>query len=71
MIHKIGYRYKIKNISYDAAELRVLDRLGFIKTKPGVGMMWTQKTKSTHFLDKEGEIRGIYSWSNRDFWWVK
>lgn len=70
MKHKIGYRHRIENISYKDAEKRVLDRLGFIKTKPSVGMAWTKRTKSTHFLDKKGEVRGIYNHFFKDFWWV-
>ena len=69
--HKIGYRYRIKGISYDDAIKRVFDKLGFIKTKSGVGMMWTKKTKSTYFLDNKGKIRAIYNHTNKNFWWVK
>lgn len=66
----IDYEHRLKNITYEDAAKRVFDRLGYIKTKPGVGMMWTKKTKSTHFLDKKGKIVAIYNKTIRDFWWV-
>ena len=66
----IDYEHRIENITYEDAKKRVFDRLGFIKTKPGVGMMWTKKTKSTNFLDEKGKILAIYNQTVRDFWWV-
>lgn len=69
-INIIDYEHRLENISLEEAEKQVLDRLGFIKTKPGVGMMWTKKTKSTNFLDKKEKIVAIYSNTIRDFWWV-
>ena len=71
IVEQIGYRYRTENMSFDEANKRVLKKLGFIKTKPGVGMMWTKKTKSTYFLDKKGEICAIYNHTNKFFWWVK
>lgn len=70
MNHKIDYEHRIKNITYEDAAKRVFDRLGYIKTKSGVGMMWTKRTKSTHFLDKKGKIVAIYNKTIRDFLWV-
>lgn len=69
-VNVIDYEHRLKNISLEEAEKQVMDRLGFIKTKPGVGMFWTKKTKSINFLDKKGKIAAIYSNTIRDFWWV-
>ena len=71
VIDIIGYRYRTKDISYEEAVKRVFNKLGFIKTKPSVGIMWTKKTKSTYFLGKKSEILAVYSHTNKDFWWVK
>ena len=71
IVEQIGYRYRMESISFEDAKKRVLKKLGFIKTKPGVGIAWTKKTKSTYFLDKKGETRAIYSHTNKTFWWVK
>lgn len=71
MQHKIGYKYRIENITFEDAAKRVLDRLGFIKTKPGIGMMWTKRTKSTCFLGERGGIRAIYNHTVKDFWWLR
>ena len=71
VINVIGYRYRIKDISYEEAKKRVFDKLGFIKTKSGVGIMWTKKTKSTYFLGKKGETLAVYNHTNKNFWWVK
>ena len=71
IVEQIGYRYRTENMSFDEANKRVLKKLGFIKTKSGVGIAWTKKTKSTYFLDKKGETRAIYSHTNKTFWWVK
>ena len=70
-INKTGYRYRIKDISYDEAVRRVFDKLGFIKTKQGTGIAWTKKTKSTYFLDNKGKTLAIYNHTNKVFWWVK
>ena len=67
---KVDYEHRIKNITYEDAAKRVYDKLGYIKTKPGVGMMWTKRTKSIHFLDKKGKIFAIYNQTIRDFWEV-
>ena len=69
-IIKIDYENRLKNITYEEAEKRVFDKLGFIETKPGVGMMWTKKTKSVNFLDKKGKIFAIYNQTIKDFWEV-
>lgn len=71
IVEQIGYRYRTENISFEDAKNRVLKKLGFIKTKPGVGIAWTKKTKSTYFLDKKGETRAVYNHTNNFFWWVK
>ena len=71
VIDIIGYRYRTKDISYEEAVKRVFDKIGFIKTKSGVGIAWTKKTKSTYFLGKKDEIRAIYIHTNKFFWWVK
>ena len=70
IIIQIDYEHRLKTITYEDAEKQVFDRLGFIKTKPGVGMMWTKKTKSINFLDKQGKIIAIYNQTIKDFWWV-
>jgi len=70
MEHKIGYRHRIKNISYGDAKKRVMDRLGFIKIKSGIEMLWTKRGKTTDFLGKDGNIKAIYSHTLKDFWWV-
>lgn len=70
-INIIDYEHKLENISLEEAEKQVLDRLGFIKTKPGVGMFWTKKTKSVNFLDEKGKTLAIYNQTVRDFWWVE
>lgn len=70
MKHKMGYENRIENVSYEDAKNRVLDRLGFIKTKENVGMFWTKKTKSINFLNEEGKVVAIYNKTIRDFWWV-
>ena len=69
-IIQIDYENRLQNITYEEAEKQVFDKLGYIKTKPGVGMMWTKKTKSINFLDKKGKIVAIYSETVKDFWWV-
>lgn len=66
----IDYENRLQNITYEEAEKRVFDKLGYIKTKHGVGMYWTKKTKSINFLDKQGKIIAIYNTTIRDFWWV-
>ena len=71
VIGMIGYQYRIENISYDEAVKQVFDKLGFIKTKSGVGIAWTKKTKSTYFLGKKGKILAIYNHTNKVFWWVR
>lgn len=70
MKHEMGYMKRIENISYKSAEKRVLDRLGFVKTKPGVGFAWYRPTKSTYFLGERGGIRAIYSHTMKQFWWI-
>jgi len=70
MIHKEGIQYKIKNISYEDAKKRVKDKLGMIRTKEGIGLLWTKSTKSTYFLDKSGTRRAVYNHTVRDFWWI-
>ena len=70
MNQKVDYEHRIKNITYEDAAKRVFDRFGYIKTKSGVGMVWTKKTESTHFLDKKGKIVAIYSKTIGDFWCV-
>lgn len=70
MKHEIDYRNRIENITYEDAKKRVMDRLGFVKTKTGVEMLWTKKGKTTDFLGKDGNIKGIYSHTLKDFWWV-
>ena len=67
---QIDYENRLQNITYEEAEKQVFDKLGYIKTKPGVGIMWTKKTKSINFLDKQGKIVAIYNMTIRDFWWV-
>ena len=69
-IDKINYEHRLQNISYEEAEKQVFNKLGFIKTKAGVGMFWTKKTKSVNFLDEKGKILAIYSETIRDFWWT-
>ena len=69
-IIKIDYENRLRNITYEEAEKQVFDKIGFIKTKPGVGMMWTKKTKSVNFLDKKGKIVAIYNQTIKDFWEV-
>ena len=71
MNQKVDYEHRIKNITYEEAVKQVFDHLGYIKTKPGVGMMWTKKTKSVNFLDKQERIVAIYNKTIRDFWWIK
>jgi len=70
IINFIDYEHRIKNISLKDAEKRVFNRLGYIKTKPGIGMFGTKKTKSVNFLDKKGKIVAIYNTTIRDFWWT-
>ena len=70
MSKKIDYEHRIKNITYEEAVKQVFDSLRYIKTKPGVGMMWTKKTESVNFLDKKGKIVAIYNKTIRDFWWT-
>lgn len=67
---KVDYEHRLKNITYKEAVKRVYDKLGYIKTKPGVGMFWTKRTKSTLFSDKKGKTVPIFSWTIKDFWWV-
>ena len=69
MKHEIGYRYRIKNISYEDARKRVFDKLGYVKTKIGVSMIWTKKTESINFLDEEENIVAIYNKTLKNFWW--
>ena len=56
MNHKIDYEHRIKNITYEDTAKQVFDRLGYIKTKSGVGMR---------------KIVAIYSKTTRNFWWVR
>lgn len=67
---EIDYEHRLQNISYEEAEKQVFDKLGFIKTREGVGMFWTKKTKSINFLDEKGKIVAIYNITIRDFWWL-
>ena len=69
MKHEIGYRCRIKNISYEDARKRVCDKLGYVKTKFGVSMIWTKKALSINFLDEEENIVAIYNETLKNFWW--
>ena len=64
------YEHRLQNISYEEAEKYVFVKLGFIKTREGVGMFWTKKTKSINFLDKKDKIVAIYNQTVKDFWWT-
>ena len=69
MNHEIGYRYRIKNISYEDVKKRVFDKLGYVKTKFGVSMVWTKKTQPINFLDEKENIVAIYNKILKNFWW--
>ena len=71
MKHTIGYRYRINNTPYEDAKKRVFDKLGYIKTKINVCMIWTKKTESVNFLDDEKNVVAIYNETLKDFWWCK
>lgn len=71
MEHKVGYRNRLQDLSYEEAEERVSAWLGEFTTKPSKGIAWFKKTRSTFFFDVQNNLRAIYNHTNRNFWLVK